>query len=158
MIVEVKDYNILWRISRLIDKGIFKQIDCNGDDFFRYLIDEFDREKIKVYASVNGNKKMEGFVVCSLSKSLVTNKPEVFIDLAYVDKDADKNIGKELLNKVEDYSRSLGIDKITGYSLKGERSMLKKYGFDLEYKSYCKTVKPKEAVKNVIHEKEEDKA
>lgn len=141
MILEVSDYEILWRISQLIDKGCFKYIDYTANEFFKYLLDEWDIGKIKVFVSINDKKEIDGFVICSLIKDIVRKKNQVFIDLAYVDKEAPKETGQELLNRVEDYAKSLNIDEICGYSLKGERAMFKKYGFELDYSVFIKRIK-----------------
>ncbi|MGE4358054.1 MAG: hypothetical protein AB7E08_05860 [Candidatus Omnitrophota bacterium] len=147
-IFEVDNYEVLWRISRLIDKGVFKGLDYTADDFFRYLIENFDKDAIKVFASVNGTNQIEGFVICSLAKNVIRNTPQVFIDLAYIDKKVDKNVGLELLKKIEDYARKLNINEICGFSLKGERAVFDKYGFELDYKAYIKRL-DKQEVKDV---------
>lgn len=143
MIIEVNDYEILWRISRLADSGIFKGMDYSSDELFRYLIERFDSDKIKVFASVEGNA-IQGFVICSLARGVIKKNPQVFIDLAYTDKKADKSLGLELMNRVEEYAKSLKINEVCGFSLKGERGMFDKYGFTLDYKCYKKTLKEEE--------------
>jgi len=129
MILDVRDYYQLYKISKLIDSGEFKEIDFTAQTFFQYLIDNFDRDKIKVFVNVE-NKEVNGFVICSLSQDVVTQRPEVFIDLAWVKKGTDGKIGEELLKKVEDYTKSLKLSRVSGFTLRGqEGAMFKKYGF-----------------------------
>ncbi|HDP36815.1 MAG TPA: hypothetical protein ENN27_02940 [Candidatus Atribacteria bacterium] len=137
-IVEITDYALLYRISLLIDRGAFKFIDYDSQSFFRYLIDRFDEDKIKVFASVNGSNTIEGFAICSLTEDIIRKTPQIFIDLAYIAKKADKTVGNELMKKIEDYAKTLKIDEICGFSLKGEKSMLDRYGFELDYRAYIK--------------------
>lgn len=148
MIYEVKDYYLLHRISRLIDKGIFKDLNYTADQFFNYLIERFDKDKIKVFASVK-NKRIEGFGVCSLNKDLITGKPEVFIDLGWVDKKAERKVAKELLKKIEDYAKSLNISRITGYTKKDLRGIYKKYGFLKDYIVVYKELKKEDSHEQV---------
>lgn len=129
MIFHVIDYHQLYKLSRLIDLGEFKGIDFTAETFFHYLIDRFDKDRIKVFVNVE-NKEINGFVICSLSQDVVTERPEVFIDLAWVKKGLDGKVGEELLKKVEDYTRKLKLSRISGFTLRGqEGAMFKKYGF-----------------------------
>lgn len=129
MITETKDYYILYRISRLVDAGIFEGIDFTAQTFFSYLINRADKDKIKVFVNVE-NKEINGFAICSLSEDVVTQRPEVFIDLAWVKKGVDGKVGKDLLEKIEDYAKSLNLNRISGFTLRGqEDAMFRKYGF-----------------------------
>ena len=129
MIYNVIDYFQLYKLSRLIDSGEFKGIDFTAQTFFQYLIDNFDQDKIKVFVNVE-KKEINGFAICSLSQDVVTRRPEVFIDLAWIKKGTDGRIGEDLLEKVEDYARSLKLSRISGFTLREqEGAMFKKYGF-----------------------------
>jgi len=129
LILDVRNYYQLYKISQLINLGDFKDIDFTAQTFFQYLIDNFDRDKIKVFVNVE-NKEINGFVICSLSQDVVTQRPEVFIDLVWVKKGIDGNIGDDLLKKVEDYTKSLKLSRISGFTLRGEEgAMFRKYGF-----------------------------
>lgn len=129
MIFHIIDYYQLYKLSRLIDLGEFKEIDFTANTFFQYLIDNFDKDKIKVFVNVE-NKEINGFVICSLSQDVVTQRPEVFIDLAWTKKGTNGKIGEELLGKVEDYARGLKLSRISGFTLRGqEGAIFKKYGF-----------------------------
>jgi len=153
VVVEVKDYDILWRISRLVDTGAFGKLGYTADEFFRYLIDNFDQGEIKVFAYIK-DKKIVGFVVCSVSENLISGEKEVFIDLAWVDRHADGKVGKDLLKKVEVYTRGLNLKKISGYTtLTKERAILRKYGFKNEAIIMSKVLE--EGGKNGTAEEEE---
>lgn len=129
MIFPVIDYHQLYKLSRLIDMGEFKDIDFTAETFFHYLIDRFDVDRVKVFVS-SENREINGFVICSLSEDVVTQRPEVFIDLAWVKRGSDGKIGQELLKKVEEYARALKLNRISGFTLRGqEGAMFKKYGF-----------------------------
>lgn len=129
MIFHVIDYRQLYKLSRLIDLGEFKGIDFTAETFFHYLIDRFDADKIKVFVNVE-NKEINGFVICSLSQDVVTERPEVFIDLAWIKKGTNGKVGEELLEKAEDYTRELNLSRISGFTLRGqEKAMFRKYGF-----------------------------
>jgi len=143
MITEVNDYEILWHISRLADSGVFKGLDYNANDLFRYLIERFDSDKIKVFAAIEENN-IQGFVICSLARGVIKKTPQVFIDLAYINKKADKSVGPQLMKKIGEYAKSLKINEVCGFSLKGEKGMFDKYGFTLEYKCYKKDLKEEE--------------
>ncbi len=136
MIVEVKDYYILWKISRLIDKGVFKDIGYTADEFFVYLRDKWDDERIKVFAYID-NGEIKGFAVCSLVRGMVRKVPQVFIDLAYIKKGEPK-IGDKIVERIEKYAKELKVNEITGYSQRGERAIFRKYKFDLDYTVYTK--------------------
>jgi len=153
VVVEVKNYEILWRISRLVDTGVFGKLGYTADDFFHYLIDNFDNEQIKVFAYID-NQKIEGFTICSVSENLISGKLELFIDLAWVDKHAKGDVGKKLLRRVEDYARELKLNKVSGYTtLTKERAILRKYGFKNEAIIMSKILE--EEGKNGTAEKEE---
>lgn len=129
MIYDVIDYFQLYKLSRLIDLGEFKEIDFTANTFFQYLIDNFDKDKIKVFVNVE-NKEINGFAICSLSQDVVTQRPEVFIDLAWTKKGTNGKIGEELLGKVEDYARGLKLSRVSGFTLRGqEKAIFAKYGF-----------------------------
>ena len=129
MIYNVIDYFQLYKISQLIDSGEFKDIEFTANTFFHYLIDNFDKDRIQVFVNVE-DKEIDGFVICSLSQDVVTQRNEVFIDLTWIKKGTDGNIGKELLEKVEDYARKLNLTRISGFTLRGEqKAMFAKYGF-----------------------------
>lgn len=157
-IIEVKDYEILYRISRLIDKGEFK-VNYTADDFFRYLIKEIEETKmLKVFASISPEAQMQGFIIVSVTRDLVRDIRSLFIDLAWVEKSAGAEIGPALLERAEDFAREIGITQLVGYSQKGEKSMLKRYGFDVNYTSYVKPVpaeKKQEGTNHVIRERKE---
>jgi DNA-binding Lrp family transcriptional regulator len=146
MIKEATDYKLLYRISRLVDSGVFKGIDYTGDEFFRYLIDKFDEDRVKVFVSIKEDKlnKLEGFAICSLVKGDIREVPQVLIRLAYVDKKAGKDTGEKLMNKIEAYAGELKVDEVCGYSLRGTKSMYKRYGFNLDYKCYIKKLEKRE--------------
>jgi len=129
LIYNVIDYHQLYKLSRLIDLGEFKGIDFTAETFFHYLIDRFDKDRIKVFVNVE-NKEINGFAICSLSQDVVTERPEVFIDLAWIKKGTNGKVGEELLEKVEDYTRKLNLSRISGFTLRGqEKAMFGKYGF-----------------------------
>lgn len=154
MIFDVRDYYQLYKISRLIDLGEFKDIDFTTQTFFQYLIDRFDKDKIKVFVNIE-NKEMNGFVICSLSQDVVTQRPEVFIDLSWVKKGTDGNIGKELLQKVEDYARELKLSRISGFTLRDEQvAMFRKYGFSKYSIIMVKNLDGKERIAEVEAEAE----
>lgn len=144
MITEVKDYYILYRISRLIDKGLFEGIGYSADDFLKYLMDKTETDKIKVFASIENNK-INGFAVCSLAKDIVRDKPQVFIDLAYIEPKSN-GTGALIMKKIEEYARFLKVNELCGYSLRGEKSMFKKYGFNLDYRVYIKKLEVENAI------------
>ena len=129
MIYNVIDYHLLYKLSRLIDLGEFKGIQFTAATFWHYLMDRFDTDKIKVFVSVE-NKEINGFVICSLSQDVVTESPEVFIDLAWIKKGTNGRVGDGLLKKTEEYTRSLNLSRISGFTLRGqEKAMFKKFGF-----------------------------
>lgn len=154
MIYNVIDYHLLFKLSRLIDLGEFKGIQFTAATFFHYLMDRFDTDKIKVFVSVE-NKEINGFVICSVSRDVVTERPEVFIDLAWTKKGTNGNVGAGLLKKAEEYTLSLNLSRISGFTLRGqERGMFKKYGFTKYSTIMVKDLKEETNVK----QKREDRA
>ncbi len=139
MIIDVKHYETLFRISLLIDKGVFKHIDYTSDQFFKYLLERWDKDQIRVFAAVDKGNIL-GFAVCSVQENVIRKKPQVFIDLAFVSNDAPKETGIDLMTRIEDFARELKIDEITAFSLKGERSMFRKYGFGVDYTAFIKKI------------------
>lgn len=139
MIIDVKHYETLFRISLLIDKGAFKHIDYTSEQFFKYLLERWEKDQIRVFAAVDKGNIL-GFAVCSVEENIIRKKARVFIDLAFVDKDAPKDTGTKLMERIEQFAREINTDEITAFSSKGERSMFKKYGFELDYHVFIKKI------------------
>lgn len=154
MIVDVKDYDILYRISRMVGlKEFEKMSDYTADQFFRYLIDRFDSDSIKVFAYTNGKKSLEGVAVCSKTTSVVGDKPQLFIDFAWLDKQMPKEARLKLWEAVEDYARALGTDEVVAYTTLQGRGLFSTYGFKRDFTAYIKKIPEKK--KETSDEKQE---
>ncbi len=138
-IVNVTDYELLWKISRMVDTGKIESVNYTADEFFRYLIDNMDARKIQVIVAIEG-KDILGFGVYSIHKNIISEKLQAFIDIVYIDPHAPKDCGPKMLDKVEEFARMHKLDEIGCFSKKRERGMWLKYGFVIDYTVYKKKV------------------
>ncbi|HPV97937.1 MAG TPA: GNAT family N-acetyltransferase [Spirochaetota bacterium] len=136
-IVLVKDYELLWKISRMVDTGKIESVNYTADEFFRYLIDRQDANKIQVIVALEG-KEILGFGVYSIHHNIISGKDTAFIDVVYIDPTAPKDCGPQMLERVEEFARQHKLDEIGCYSKKRERGMWAKYGFVIDYTVYKK--------------------